>query len=1086
MPRTPRRPPGPLARFRRLPGTAAEALVVRFAAPDRETLDRIAAGELPPPISAGEALADELFRDVYHDSPEMELRRRGTTAGVRYHANGQVTLAVEVRAVHGARPRSEAQTADAAGREAIFETEGPAVALLRAVIDPDRLRPWLEVATRRRTRPPADPATEDGFAAEVACDERSVRDRDVSAELFEVELRLPEDSDAAREAARELERAFGLTLLTGDPLRRWTRSLEETEVDWLEEAVRLSRRVAVVVYRGGRVMLLRREHGVRIPTGAGTGLEAARRVLRESLLTEGRVRLIGTGPGSARQPATEVWLSEDAEPGEGDDRVQVGVDELLHAVGTPALRDDATLAALHVLSRSGVAVHPIRAGWEELEGEIPDVLRALPTVFPVPSRRDDAELPPGTLLNADLGVLAFNRRVLDLAADDRVPLLERVRFLSIFGANVDEFFRVRAAGYKRQVAHGSEKRTLDGATPRQQLDAIGARARRLNDAAYRLLFDVLIPALREAGIEVVRRSLLTAAERSYLREWYDADVHPLLTPLAAGPGHPFPHIRNQRPALAAILREPLTGGERLGVIELPDGLPRFVPLPAGGRYATLETVIVENLHRLYPGMEVESAATFRLTRSAEVQIDRTRFADLLQAVEEEVRRRRSRPVVRVEVEDTVDPRLRELLLRELRHESPDQAWPLGEEDVYEVEGLIDLRGLRELATVELRGAHWPADEPRDPLGEAVPIVDVLREREVMVEFPRDSFEATVERFVVEAAEDPDVVAIKLALYRTNRRSRIVEALRSASSRGKQVVALVELTARFDEERNIEWARYLRSSGIHVVYGFPELKVHAKVALVARREGAGVARYAYVGTGNLNATTAAAYTDLGIFTADPGITGEVAELFNVLTGAGGDPSYRLLLVAPMNMRERFVEMIGREAAHAAAGRGGHIVAKVNGLADREIIAALYRASAAGVRIDLVVRSLCALRPGVAGLSDNVRVISILGRYLEHGRIFRFANAGDPEYYVGSADWRTRNLSRRVEVATPVRDPAHRARLDAILREQLEHPRAWELGSDGTYYQRPQTAPRDVALPEPDPDRRPFLVAPGVAERSEVGG
>jgi polyphosphate kinase len=319
--------------------------------------------------------------------------------------------------------------------------------------------------------------------------------------------------------------------------------------------------------------------------------------------------------------------------------------------------------------------------------------------------------------------------------------------------------------------------------------------------------------------------------------------------------------------------------------------------------------------------------------------------------------------------------------------------------------------------------------------------------------------------VLEAAEDPSVEAIKLALYRTNRRSRIVEALRRASAAGKQVVALVEITARFDEERNIEWARHLRSAGIHVVYGLPGLKVHAKVALAVRRDAQGVHRQAYVGTGNLNATTAAAYTDLGLLTADPAITAEVAELFNRLTGAAGEPAWKTLLVAPESMRRRFLQLIERETAHARAGRPAELVAKMNGLADREIIAALYRASQAGVRIELVVRSLCALRPGVAGLSENIRVTSILGRYLEHARIFRFANDGAPEYFIGSADWRTRNLSRRVEVACPITAPAHRARLDTLLREQLEHPRAWELGSDGTYYRRPARAPRDPAAPGP---------------------
>jgi polyphosphate kinase len=1054
------------------PGAAADAaggeLVVRFAAPDREALERVASGPLPGAPTDGDAWT-EVFRDVYYDTPELDLRRRGATAGVRFHASGELTLAVEVRDWKRGRPASAAAAGRGPTPDALFAGEGEAGALLRALVDPARLQPWLEVETRRRLRAAVLESDDGAVPVEVAADERMVRDRDVSAELFEVEVRLPEDTAAARAAARALERGLGLTLLTGDPLRRWARSLEETEVDWLEEAVRSARRVAVVSYRGGRVALLRREDTLKVPSGPGTGVDAARRILRTRLGTEGRVRFMGTGPGSTRQPATEVWLSEDADVAAAPGVLHLPIDELIRAAGSPSLRDDATLAALHVLARSDIPVHPLSPVWDESDDLARDVLRAAPALPAPPSAIPPEALPPGTLLNPELSVLAFNRRVLELAGDPEVPLLERVRFLSIFGGNLDEFFRVRVAGYKREVVQGSTKLSLDGVTPREQLDAVGTRARRLADAAYRLLFDRLLPELREHEVEVVRRSGLDAEERAVLREYYDAEVHALLTPLAAGPGHPFPHIRNQRPALVALLREPLTGGERLGVVELPDGLPRFVPLPEGRRFATLETVIVENLHRLYPGMEVDAASTFRVTRSAELLLDETRVIDLLEAVEEEVRRRRSRPVVRVEVEDSMVPRLRALLLRELRHDTPEQAWPLGDEDVYEVEGLIDLRGVRELASLEIEGGHWPPEEPRAPLDPAVPMVEVLREREVLVEFPRDSFEATVERFVLEAAEDPDVVAVKLALYRTNKRSRIVEALRRASSGGKQVVALVELTARFDEERNIEWARYLRTAGIHVVYGMPGLKVHAKVALVVRREPGGVRRYAYVGTGNLNATTAAAYTDLGLLTADPGITDEVAELFNALTGAGVEPRHRLLLVAPEGMRDRFVAMIDREAAHVRAGRGGHVIAKVNGLADRDLIAALYRASDAGVKVELVVRSLCALRPGVAGLSENVRVVSVLGRYLEHARIFRFANGGDPEYYIGSADWRTRNLSRRVEVACPVRDPEHRARLDAILQAQLAHPRAWELGSDGTYYRRPDRAPRDPALPPPEPGR-----------------
>ncbi|HET7232981.1 MAG TPA: polyphosphate kinase 1 [Longimicrobium sp.] len=1052
-------------------------LTVRFSAAHREVLGRIVEGPLPAGLALDGHEA-ELFRDVYYDTPALDLRRRGATVGVRFHANGELTLAVEVRASpHDGLPASTAETARVADPQSLFTGDSEAAWMLRALVDPALLEPWLTVETRRRIRCATEDAPDDALAVEIACDERTVRDRDVAAELFEVEVRLGDDTPEGRAAARALEETFGLTLLTGDPLRRWLRGLDDAEVAWLEESVRSARRVAVVLFRGGCAALLNRGGALQVPTGPGTGLEAARRVMRTLLGAEGRIRLIGTGPGSVRHPATEVWVSEDAElRTEPAGLVQLPVDELIEAVGSPALRDGATLAALHVLVRSGLAVHPVSGDWDDEAAR--RVLRAAPPwIAPASELADDA-LPAGTLLNPELSVLAFNRRVLELAGDAEVPLLERVRFLSIFGGNLDEFFRVRVAGYKRQLAQGNEKPGLDGVAPREQLDAVGTRARRLADAAYRLLFDRLLPELRRVGVEVVRRGDLEPDERSWLREYYDTDVHAVLTPMAAGPGHPFPHIRNQRPALAAILREPLTGGERLGLVELPDGLPRFVALPGGERWVPLEAVIVDNLHRLYPGMEVDSASAFRVTRSAELHVDPAHTADLLQAVEEEVRRRRFRPVVRVEVDDSMPERLRGLLLRELRHEAPDQAWPLGDDDVYGVEGLNDLRGLRELASARDGAAlHWPPAEPGEPLDPAVPMMEVLNRGEVLVEFPGDSFEATVERFVLEAAEDPDVVAVKLALYRTNRKSRIVEALRRASSRGKQVVALVELTARFDEERNIAWARHLRSSGIHVVYGLPGLKVHAKVALVVRREAGGVRRYAYVGTGNLNATTAAAYTDLGLLTADPGITDEVGELFNMLGGAGGEPRFNRLLVAPHTMRARFVAMIDREAEHARAGRGGEIVAKVNGLADREIIAALYRASQAGVRVELIVRSLCALRPGVWNLSENIRVISILGRYLEHARIFRFHNGGDPEYYIGSADWRTRNLSRRVEVACPVRAPDHRARLDAILHVQLEHPRAWELGSDGTYYQRPERAPRDPALPPSDPDRRPFIPVPG---------
>ncbi|HEU4455186.1 MAG TPA: polyphosphate kinase 1, partial [Longimicrobium sp.] len=1056
-------PQSPRSRFslRPLFGARPDALVVRFEAPDAAALDALAAGDLPEPLLGGEPEA-ETFRDLYHDTGDGELARRGALVRLRLHASGEQTLRVETADPRDGPPRRvEVTVAPGDPRELFAGLSEPAL-LLRAMVDPARLVPWLEVETRLRVRQATVAADGRAVGMRIECAARTVREGDLSAPRLEVEARLDDDSEPARAALRTLEAVFGLRLMTGDPLQRWREALAEAESGWLADAVRSARRVAVVPWRDGRISLLREGGRLLLPTGRGSGIDAARRVLRESFEGgEGRLRLLGTGPGSPRRPATEVWLAEGLDTAHAsapEALVESSLGELLASVGSPALADGATLAALHVLARSPLA----SALPAEGNAKARAVLRSAPRPPEPEAVIGPDDLPDGSLLNMELSVLAFNRRVLEMAADERIPLLERVRFLSIFGGNLDEFFRVRVANFKRQASAGEEKRTLDGATPREQLDAIGARARQITDRAYRVLFDVLVPALAEAGIEIATLKDLSRQERGAMREWYDREAHALLTPLAAGPGHPFPHIRNQRPAVVAILREPLTGGERLGVVELPDGLPRFVPLEGGTRFLPLELVITANLHRLYPGLEVDTACTFRVTRSAELHLERTRVADLLQAVEEEVRRRRFRPVVRVEVEDCMPERLRALLLRELQYEAPDQVAELGDEDVYEIERLIDLRGLRELASLEGKGLHYPPESPAEPLDPEVPIATVLRRREVLVRFPEDSFEATVERFVLEAADDPQVVAVKLALYRTNRKSRIVEALRRASASGKQVVALVELTARFDEERNVEWARYLRSSGIHVVYGIPGLKIHAKVALVVRREEGAVGRYVYIGTGNLNAATAGAYTDLGLLSADPGLGEEVNDLFNVLTGGTGEPHFRHLLVAPQNMRRRFLEMIEREAEHARAGREGRLAAKFNGLADREIIAALYRASRAGVRIELIVRGICSLRPGVAGLSENIRVFSILGRYLEHGRIWRFANGGSTEHYIGSADWRTSNLSRRVEIVAPIRDPAHRAELDAILRAQLDDPDAWELGSDGTYYQRPETAPRDPLL------------------------
>jgi polyphosphate kinase len=1044
---------------------------VRFDPGAPGVLQAVATGPAPDGFRAGPPLT-RVFRDVYHDTDEGDLERRGAWVCLRHHSDGSRTLAVRTA------PEAEGGQTASADLPAT-ETDAPLLGLsaparlLRAMVDPERLAPRIDLETHRVVR---SIQSLDGRPAEVACDAITVREGKFRAQLEEIELRLPEGADAEHPVAAALRHAHGMRRVGEDRLARARDALREAGLDRMEEAVRAARRVAVVAVENGRIALRRERAALRVPSGPGAGEEACRQVLRACFGHDGaRVRLLGLDPGPSPvdRAAVEVWLAEGAHEQSEDatcEIVRMPLAEVLHSVGSPALRDRDTLAALHVVARSDFPTPPAGAVGREEEAAARATLAAAAPVAP----GDTTELPEGSLLNMELSVLAFNRRVLGLAEDERVPLLERLRFVAIFGANMDEFFRVRVAGFKRQVALGSGKATIDGATPQEQLDAIGVRSRRLLDRAYALLRGTLLPALGDHDIRIVRLHELTRSEMEMVRGYWTRDVHPVVMPLTAGPGHPFPHVRNLRPALAALLRDPRTGERRLGMVELPDGLPRFVRLPESRRFIPVEEVIRASLPTLYPGMDVDTAFAFRVTRSAELHLDRAQVEDLLHAVEEQVRKRRFRPVVRLEVEQGMPGVVRNMLLRELQYEVPGQVAALGDEDVYPVEGLIDLRALRELADAESEASdlfYPPAPPPHEPLDPERNVFEQLREGPVLVSFPGDSFRGTVERLVVDAAEDPDVLSIKLALYRTNSRSRIVEALSRAAAAGKQVVALVELTARFDELSNIQWARHLRAYGIHVIYGMPGLKVHAKIALIVRQEPAGIRRYAYIGTGNLNASTAAFYTDLGLMSADAELGAELNEVFNTLTSGVLREDYQRLLVAPTTMRSRLVEMIDREAGHARGGGEGRITAKFNGLADREMIAALYRASRAGVQIDLLVRGICSLRPGVAGLSENIRVYSALGRYLEHERIFRFANGGEAEYYIGSGDWRTRNLSRRIEVAVPVVDAAHRARLDAILEHDLSRPDLWELGADGTYYQRPEPAPREST--PADPSRPPIL-------------
>src|SRR5437870_2039551 len=726
-------------------------------------------------------------------------------------------------------------------------------------------------------------------------------------------------------------------------------------------------------------------------------------------------------------------------------------DELLAAAGSPALRDPRTLAALALAARSDILAEWRRPSEPEREAAPRQVgeRRVRLSDFALRPPILDLDRPgPEHFLNGDLSLIEFNGRVLELAEDPSVPLLARIRFLSILSANLDEFFMVRVGTLKRAAASGGPVE--------EELHAIAIRVRALLERQARCFRDVCLPALAAHGVRILRWSDVSAAQQEVLRRSFTEEVFPLITPQAMtrAPGHPFPLIPNLRLSLAIVVRDAPGGPMHFAYLKVPETLPRFLTLADGSGFVAVEDVIRANLSQVYPGRFVEEAYAFRVTRGADLELDEHSAVSLLQVIEEETKRRPYGATVRVEIAGEMPESVRELLLRELQFEEAAAGSPPGAGDLYAAEGLLDLGAVRELARLPLPELDYPPHRGGAPIEAGRSIFAILAERDILVHHPYDAFEATVQRLVTEAADDPDVVAIKLTLYRAGGRSEIVEALLRAAGRGKEVFVFVELKARFDEERNIEWAKKLEEVGIRVVYGLVELKTHAKTALIVRREPDGIRRYVHIGTGNYNAATAAIYTDVGLLSADPELGADLNDLFNELSGSSRPPqtAFRRILVSPTYLANRLIELIDREAAHARAGRAAWIRAKLNGLADPEVITALYRASQAGVDVGLVVRGVCTLRPGVVGLSERIRVISVLGRFLEHARIYAFANGDAAEYYIGSADWRPRNLRHRVEVVTPVRDAGGRSRLDAILAAELDDPTAWDLDPDGVYHRR----------------------------------
>ncbi len=1058
------------------------ALVAEWRAevPTLDVLNRLVRD--PPPLGLRIAgpVEQSFHRDTYFDAPDWSLRRRGVMCRFRVRIDDRRFLRVETLgrsegAVTLVIPQTfEAEVPELEGSEALAGRSDPA-RRLRALIEPARLVARVELETERRIR-----RTRGRWFAraqfELVCDVVTVRSQQLSGSFQELKVRCLRPGRPSLDALAEaFQQSFGLRPLLVGKLDRAERLLSDLESAELARAVQGNREVAVVALLHGSLALHLHDGSLLVPVRRGSGQEGCRHVLREYFGSgDGQVRLLGTAPPVPTRPLLEVWLARRVGNPAAAANVQwVPLHEVVARVGSPLLHDPRTLAALAVAARSDlISEWPVTASGgaappapEDGDSTERDGDGALTREWEIAVRRESRRISsvverprslPEEFLNPELSWLHFNTRVLALAEDSELPLLARVRFLSIVSSNLDEFVMVRVGGLKNAAAAGSRQASDDGLTPEEQLDAISIRMRPLLERQARCLADVLLPELAARGIRILRWPELDEPQRRSLRRHFVEQIFPVLTPQAItrAPGHPFPLVANLRLSLAALVRDPRSGPDHFAYFKLPESLPRFVPLSEGREFVPLEDVVRANLDVLYPGREVRAAHCFRVTRSGDLALEEESAASLLLAIEEQAKRRPYGAAVRLEVERAMPQAMRDLLLRELQFEEAGGRTMLGPGDLYEVEGLLDPAALRELADLPSPELQYPPFRGRALLPSGGSIFSVIAQGDVLVHHPYDAFDATVERFISEAADDPDTLAIKLTLYRAGGRSGIVDALMRAAEAGKEVFVFVEVKARFDEERNIDWAKKLEDARIRVVYGLVRLKMHAKAALVVRREGDVVRRYVHVGTGNYNAATAAVYTDLGLLTADEALGADVHDLFNELSGSSRPPgsSYKRLLVGPTQLLPRFIALIDREAQHVRAGQGGRVRAKLNGLADAEIVSALYRASQAGVAVDLVVRGICTLRPGVVGLSERIRVTSAVGRFLEHARIYHFANAGEDEYYIGSADWRPRNLRRRVEVVAPVRDPRCRARLDEILTTELDDPAAWELDADGSYRRR----------------------------------
>lgn len=980
------------------------------------------------------------FRDVYFDTPVGTLERLGVDCRLRHADDGSVVWTLKAESRYGVPERRlDVRITDRPATVAFID-DGPAAQWLRAMVDPDALVPSLEARVDRHTaslhwlgwpRPAIRVVTD---LAEVAGGPDRI---EVASIALVTDTGL---GPTARTLARALQASRGMSPALGTTITRARHRLAAAEAAALAGAVSGGRECVIVLARDGAIGLRRSPEGLDTFWGHGTGEAACRLVLDEALgSSQGQVRCLGFLPEQPWRRGLEVWLARRVPPMvERHPLIEwIPIERALALAGTAGLRAPRALGALQIALQADVMRHHSHG------------VTAIPA--PAPATGPQLVGSPERYLDPDLSLLAFNRRVLSLAADTRLAPPVRLRYLAICGANLDEFIGVRLGALKHAVRRGRTRAASGADAPAPRLDA--ARLHLLDlqqDLAQ--TWTAVRTSLAAQGTRIVGWQDLTPDERREVSRHFFETIRPRLVPVAVGASHPFPRVRSQALTLAATLRDS-DDAARFGLVQIPDGLPRFHALAASGRWIAIESIVRGHLDNLFPGTEVTESAAFRAIRADSVAYDDRTSTDRLHQVADVVDGRADQPVVRLDIERDAPDRLRAFLLQEFRFERPDVASDLERVDMAATSSVIGLGDLRELADA-LASPTWPATT--SPFVTDRPIVDQLRERDMLVHFPYDAFDASVLRWLQESADDPAVERITLSLYRTTADSPVLEALVLAARRGKTVVALVELKARFDESRNIVAAANLQAAGVTVVYGAPGLKLHSKIAQVLRREADQLRWYNFVGSGNFHPKTARLYTDVGLFTADATIGRDLAALTDSLTGLTPLPTGAAVLTSPGDMLKALLMRIERETAVAEAGRPVRIRAKLNGLDDLEIIEALYRASAAGVDIWLSVRGLCRLRPGVAGLSDRITVVSFLGEFLEHARVVEFGNGGDPEYLIGSADWRERNLRRRIEVMAPVTDVVARQRLSQMLDFECTDASAWRLESDGTWT-RPATAP-----------------------------